>query len=142
MKTNLQPLLNDTNGTNIKLRFVKLINYYLNQTKRLIDRKEKRNRGLSTKIEKKKNEVIGKKEEIKNINEPPLDESGDSNQAGGEEGKNPEEPLTKKIKKKKRSLQQEKILKRSLQRKKMLRRLRRKQKKKKKKLRRKQRKKK
>ena len=92
MKTNLQPLLNDTNGTNIKLRFVKLINYYLNQTKRLIDRKEKRNRGLSTKIEKKKNEVIGKKEEIKNINEPPLDESGDSNQAGGEEGKNPEEP--------------------------------------------------
>ena len=34
MKTNLQPLLNDDNGTNIKLRFVKLINYYLNQTKK------------------------------------------------------------------------------------------------------------
>ena len=100
MKTNLQPLLNDDNGTNIKLRFVKLINYYLNQTKRLIGRKEKINRKLFTKIEKKKNEVNAKKEEINKINEPALDESGDSNQAGGEE-ENAEEPLNEEAKEEK-----------------------------------------
>ena len=77
MKTNLQPLLNDTNGTNIKLRFVKLINYYLNQTKA---QEQAQQQAQIIHKNRKKTASNLKKARKKNTMNSPLDESGDSNQ--------------------------------------------------------------